>query len=204
MDDNLIIAFVRTKLALARWEAVGVVEAIKKIDAKTLATATAEQIAMLIEWPSAPQQLIEVLVSAGVLRRDSKQRMLFAEQGDRKAAPKSSTYPDDFERFWQIFPAIRKRQKQTAYRAWQRAITRADIDFIINAAKEYANSQLGRSEYAAMPSTWLNGSCWEDDRTSWHRVGSTRGKPSVPEKAVVGVNTPAWSGRPGGKLFTVE
>jgi len=77
--------------------------------------------------------------------------------------------PDGFDQFWAVFPSVRKTAKRTARLAWARAIQRASPETIIEAAREYAASPLGQSEYAAGPMPWLNGDRWEDDRKSWQR-----------------------------------
>ena len=79
-------------------------------------------------------------------------------------------YTSNFEAFWISFPSIRKTSKRTAWQAWQRALRRGAVSGdLIAAAKEYADSPLGRSKFAAGPAPWLNGNRWEDDRASWQR-----------------------------------
>lgn len=74
---------------------------------------------------------------------------------------------DEFEIFWEVFPRGRKKAKSRAREAWFKAITKAEPAFIIEAAKAYAASDAGRGQYVQMPSTWLNGEGWNDDRESW-------------------------------------
>ena len=73
----------------------------------------------------------------------------------------------EFERFWNSFPAGRKSGKAKAREAWSKAIRKIDAESIITAAGEYAASEVGRGEYVKMPATWLNGECWDDDRSAW-------------------------------------
>lgn len=35
------------------------------------------------------------------------------------------------------------------------------------AAEEYAASPEGNGQFVKMPSTWLNGECWDDERVAW-------------------------------------
>ncbi len=76
-------------------------------------------------------------------------------------------YTPEFARFWDVFPRLRRTQKGTAWRAWKQAIRKHDAEEIITAAVEYAASETGRGQYVVMPSTWLNGECWNDDRAAW-------------------------------------
>lgn len=88
---------------------------------------------------------------------------------------------DSFERFWSAFPSGRKRDKGSARKAWTSATSKCDPDVIIAAAAEYAQSDQGRGEFVKMPSSWLNGECWSDDREAWKSRGSpakANGKPA--------------------------
>ena len=77
-------------------------------------------------------------------------------------------YSEDFEQFWQTFPSRRKTKKRKAFADFKKAIKRVDVATLMTAVEEYARSNKGRGEFCQMPSTWLNGDCWEDDRTSWN------------------------------------
>ncbi len=74
---------------------------------------------------------------------------------------------DVFELFWKEYPKGRKNSKGTARDAFLKACSKAESATIIAAAIEYASSDVGRSKYVKMPSTWLNQECWLDDRQSW-------------------------------------
>lgn len=84
-------------------------------------------------------------------------------------SPKPPSADDAFERFWKAFPSGRKKSKGKAREAWDRARKKADPEAIIAAAAEYAASAEGVGEFVKMPATWLNGECWEDDRTAWNK-----------------------------------
>lgn len=73
-----------------------------------------------------------------------------------------------FERFWDAFPKRRRTAKAKALEAWNRAVKLASPDDLVRAAVEYAESEVGRGEYVKMPSSWLNGQCWLDDRSAWN------------------------------------
>lgn len=72
-----------------------------------------------------------------------------------------------FEEFWKNYPKPRKRDKAKAKRAWSKAILRKPPDQIIKAVIEYSQSDLGSGDYSKLPVTWLNGECWDDDRSAW-------------------------------------
>jgi hypothetical protein len=78
-------------------------------------------------------------------------------------------YPKEFESFWTVYPKQRRTKKQEAFRKWKQAVKRVDAGLLIRRATEYANSEQGRSEYAVMPSVWLNGAMWEDEPEAWQR-----------------------------------
>ena len=90
----------------------------------------------------------------------------------KSSKPRKPTYSEDFGRFWAAFPAGRKKSKGVAWKSWTRARDRAPAAEIISAAIEYAASDEGRGEFCKMPSTWLNGDCWEDDRAAWGTPGA--------------------------------
>jgi hypothetical protein len=83
-------------------------------------------------------------------------------------------YSKEFESFWEVYPRQRRTKKQEAYRKWKQALKRADAGLLIQRATDYANSEQGRSEYAVMPSVWLNGAMWEDEPEAWARESSNK------------------------------
>ena len=94
------------------------------------------------------------------------------------------SYSADFEQFWQTFPSRRKTKKRKAFADFKKATKRVDLPILIAAVEEYARSNKGRGEFCQMPSTWLNGDCWEDDRASWDEgtpIPVAR-KPRTPEQ----------------------
>jgi hypothetical protein len=94
-------------------------------------------------------------------------------------------YSADFEQFWQTFPSRRKTKKRKAFADFKKATKRVDLPILMAAVEEYAKSNKGRGEFCQMPSTWLNGDCWEDDRASWDEgtpIPVAR-KPRTPEQS---------------------
>ncbi len=74
---------------------------------------------------------------------------------------------NSFEEFWKSFPVGRKKSKGSALESFFKAAKKCQPAAIIEAAKAYAASDEGRGKYVKMPSTWLNQSCWEDERDAW-------------------------------------
>lgn len=101
---------------------------------------------------------------------------LSLEEGEEKDS-KRNTYTEEFERFWKVFPALRKQKKGKAYSAWKQSLRVAKAETIIDAAIEYAASPVGQGQFAQGPAPWLNGRGWEDDRTAWQRGDSTVARP---------------------------
>ena len=79
-----------------------------------------------------------------------------------------AAYSEEFEQFWKAFPSRRKTKKRKAFTDFKKAIKRVDVATLMTAVAEYARSNKGRGEFCQMPSSWLNGDCWEDDRASWN------------------------------------
>jgi hypothetical protein len=98
-------------------------------------------------------------------RKEGKEKPLSANRG----LDSNSDYADEFEMFWEAYPKQRRTKKQEAYRKWKLALKRVDAVTLTKKAVEYANSDVGRSEFAVMPTVWLNGACWEDDPKAWQR-----------------------------------
>lgn len=80
---------------------------------------------------------------------------------------KKTEYTADFQIFWESFPKFRRTQKGEAFKRWRSAIKDADPALIISRAKEYAKTEKGKSQYAVMPSTFLNTKMWDDDADAW-------------------------------------
>lgn len=92
---------------------------------------------------------------------------------DRTTRPR---YTDQFETFWNTFPATRRTKKSLAFKRWQSAlklvVAEDPAGFLIQRAADYAASDKGRSEFAEMPSTWLSGGAWDDPPEAWQNPSS--------------------------------
>lgn len=97
----------------------------------------------------------------------------------------SGRYDFQFEEFWDAFPKFRRTKKQEAYRKWKIALKRTDADTLTKRAAEYAKSPKGQSEFAVMPSVWLNAGMWEDEPESWGYAASARPKVATAETFAV-------------------
>ncbi len=76
---------------------------------------------------------------------------------------------DRFEEFWEAFPKQRRISRKAAQRKWAHAIKTVNPQVLIDRAKEYAGSYLGRSEFACAPAKWLEDERWLDDPAAWQR-----------------------------------
>lgn len=108
-----------------------------------------------------------------------------AEEGD--APPPQAKYPPRFEEWYFTYP--KHVGKEAALRAWTRAgklvKNRLGCDsptacnFLLDAAKAYAKSDEGLSEFCPHPASWLNAGKYDDDREQWQRCDATPAKPGV-------------------------
>jgi hypothetical protein len=105
----------------------------------------------------------------------------------------SSRYPADFERFWSAFPRGRRKSKAKAFEAWEKAIASGvDVETLLRRAGDYAKSPEGGGQYVKMPSTWLNGACWDDDDFAWNLKEQSDGLESSPGR----IRKSDWSNVP--------
>jgi len=79
------------------------------------------------------------------------------------------TLEEQFEQFWQQFPKGRKQSKAIARRTFEAIVKgkhkdlEATAEQLIAGAMRYAQAMGNNHPYVKMPSTWLNGGCWEDE-----------------------------------------
>lgn len=96
---------------------------------------------------------------------------------ETKKTPKPTQYTDAFEAFWKVWPS-RKRSKPTAFKAWQKALDKVELDYLMDAVGEFAASPEGQSASCPGPAPWLNQERWDDDRQAW-QVGANSDGPTV-------------------------
>jgi hypothetical protein len=123
-----------------------------------------------------------VIVTNWKLYQDPKARVGADDDSSKEKVEKvepaaEATEDSAFERFWKAFPSFRKHAKGKARVAFAKAAAKVDAEKIVTAAQEYAASEVGRGEFVKGPEPWLNGECWDDDRTAWKRsqgIGSSK------------------------------
>ena len=92
---------------------------------------------------------------------------------DAKGKP-NGKYPARFEQFWQAYRALgctRPHNKAASLKAYQRALTRAEHEVIMDGLERYAvhldeREAIGHHDardYVPMPQTWLNQARWDTE-----------------------------------------
>lgn len=82
-----------------------------------------------------------------------------------RKAPKSDR-DAEFEVFWNAYP--RKKNKETAKKAFEKAIKKTDLETIlrgIEAQKKSRQWQEADGQFVPYPATWLNAGAWDDEVT---------------------------------------
>ncbi|MFP4976355.1 DUF4373 domain-containing protein [Paenibacillus sp. CN-4] len=106
------------------------------------------------------------------------------------AEPTAGNYDPDFERFWKVFPATRKKDKSKSYGIWKKKIQPSEREALIRCTVLYANDlkTIGlHSEFAKMPATYLNAGTYKDYLQGGEDIGhqgvesSGRGQASFAE-----------------------
>lgn len=83
-----------------------------------------------------------------------------------KPKPKKVSHEGDFEIFWSAYP--RKKNKETAKKAFEKAIKKTDLETIlrgIEAQKKSRQWQEADGQFVPYPATWLNAGAWDDEVT---------------------------------------
>lgn len=102
-------------------------------------------------------------------------------------APDAAPYTSDFESFWKSYPAVRRKGKKAAYKAWKGAIkdkTWPGLDGILKALSLQCNSVQWRSDggkYVPMPTTWLNQARWDDEVQNCTNAGYRQSPDLMPQ-----------------------
>lgn len=74
---------------------------------------------------------------------------------------------DDFDVFWQKYP--NKKDKKKALQAWIKH--KPDLTTVLDALSWQVNSDSWQRGYVPMPSTYINGARWEDEKPQQARRG---------------------------------
>lgn len=96
-------------------------------------------------------------------KSESLQSVLPLGEQEEQLTPKAQKIKDGFDRFFKIFP--KKFDKPQAWKAWELAVKRADMEIIIAGAKAYAEEraldlQPNSAKYTRRPANWLNNDSW--------------------------------------------
>lgn len=83
----------------------------------------------------------------------------FAEETKPKKR-KRRQYPEDFTEFWKVYP--KNADKPVAFKAWEKAIHRAEVEDIIDGAQRYRDDPNRDDAYTKNAATWLNADAWEN------------------------------------------
>lgn len=92
---------------------------------------------------------------------------------------------EDFATFWDVYD--KKEGRKTAHAKWRLAIKKPGVtsDLLIRAASEYIAYQRGEGkhpEYTKLPTTWLNGEHWNDERAARQQPRSPAAKSTTDER----------------------
>jgi hypothetical protein len=93
-----------------------------------------------------------------------------------------NNYSEDFEKFWNSYPI--KIGKGSAFKAWLKALKKADVETIVEGAIKYAKDPNREAEFTAHPATWLNGERWLDSELPEKRARMSS-KPLLPNAPVI-------------------
>lgn len=152
---------------LARCSASEVVQALTELQAKGAAEVTKERNGM---WRVCNRRMCK---DAEKRKRNAERQMRHRNSSrDGPITPpitplSESDIESAFEDFWEVFPKGRKGSQGIAREAFLKAIGKAEVAVIIEAATRYAASQIAATRWVKMPSTWLNQECWNDDPAAW-------------------------------------
>lgn len=75
-------------------------------------------------------------------------------------------YSTSFEKFWDAYPKSRHVDKPNAFKAFERALKKTDLETILDAIERQKRGEAwleDNGKYIPHPSTWLNGGRWEDE-----------------------------------------
>lgn len=81
---------------------------------------------------------------------------------------KKTPYSTDFESFWKTYPAVSRKAKGNAWKAWSKARKNGmpELGELLEILKNHERSpkwQEKNGQYIPHPATWINGERWEDE-----------------------------------------
>ncbi|WP_028573194.1 hypothetical protein [Desulfonatronum lacustre] len=98
----------------------------------------------------------------------------YTQQGNRgeRGVKRDTVIDPEFVRFWDAYP--RKLKKAEALKAWQRAMRKPPIDYILEQLEKWKASGDWTKEggrYVPHPTTWINGERWNDEPYGYGSTG---------------------------------
>jgi hypothetical protein len=91
-------------------------------------------------------------------------------------APVTIDIAKAFERFWIVYPVLRRGGRGLAKTAFIKACSKADPEKIIAAAEAYSKSEVAKTKFVRGPGPWLNQECWDDDPAAWRDLERGQGE----------------------------
>lgn len=97
--------------------------------------------------------------------------------GEQKPEPKKAPKANkdaDFEIFWSAYP--KKKSKETARKAFEKAIKKTDLQTMLDAVEAQKRSKQWKEkdgQFIPYPATWLNAECWNDEVEADRSVSET-------------------------------
>jgi hypothetical protein len=76
-------------------------------------------------------------------------------------SPQRSSYPDDFEHVWNLYPL--KRDKKAAYKAYLKASKEVQKEALTEGVVRYRDDPNRTPQFTKHFSTWLNAGSWDDE-----------------------------------------
>jgi len=100
---------------------------------------------------------------------------LFLKKDKKEKKEIINAHARDFDMFWHAYPRHDGRKK--AFIAFQKALTRTDLQTILNGVRRYISTKPDYQDWK-LPTTWLNGEHWNDEGdTISPQCGNTRMSP---------------------------
>lgn len=85
-------------------------------------------------------------------------------------------YSDEFDRFWNLYPRERRKEKPKAFAEWKLAIKRDTPENIIAGLERYCE---GDTTWAPYPAKWLKNDRWQDGPDESHQMEAARSNPAM-------------------------
>lgn len=131
--------------------------------ARTSATDSTRQDAPITRDDHAPEVLFPLVQDESrnkpELERE-REREFSTTRSSGTTKTRGFVYPDGFELWWKAYP--RKDDKRKALTSWKTATRSIDNDTLIAGAERYRDDENRSEAYTKLPTTWLNGHCWEN------------------------------------------